>query len=71
MKCHLGGVWTYKLNEKGVATEQKLVGIVVGSPNARRGSAPCKDGHRIVFLPYSAFMTFSDSAKNGGVAPAA
>lgn len=65
------GVWTYELDTKGVAINQKLVGIVIGSLNARRGSAPCKDGHKIVFLPYSAFMIFANSAKNGAVAPAA
>lgn len=65
------GVWTYDLDAKGVAMNQKLVGIVVGSLNARRGSAPCKDGHKIVFLPYSAFMVFSTAAKSGTIAPAA
>ena len=69
MNCQLGGVWTYDLNDKGVAINKKLVGIVIGSPNARRGSAPCKDGHRLYFLPYSAFMAFSSVASSVAPAP--
>lgn len=53
------GVWTYDVDTKtGGAVNQKLVGIVIGSPNARRGAAPCKDGHKIIFYPWSIFATY-------------
>lgn len=57
-------VYYVERNDKNVITKSDLVGLMFGPTNARL-QAPCKDGHKTVYAPLSAFMEFFNAAKSG------
>lgn len=50
-------------------TNQKVIGIVIGSPDVRKGNAPCQDGHVLFYQPITVdlqtFFTNPSGADSG------